>query len=35
MKKCLYGVVFTTSEDKEYGGMAYVWARDTEIAYWL
>lgn len=34
MKK-LYGVVFALAEDEEYNGMAHVWMRDAEDAYWF
>lgn len=34
MKK-LYGVVFAQAEDDEYEGMAHVWMRDSETAYWF
>lgn len=34
MKK-LYGVVFAVAEDDEYDGMAHIWMRDAETAYWF
>lgn len=35
MKKCLYGVVFASPQDEEYDGMAHLWTRDAETAYWF
>jgi hypothetical protein len=35
MRKRLYGVVFASPQDEEYDGMAHLWVRDAETAYWL
>lgn len=35
MKKRLYGVVFALPQDDEYDGMAHLWTRDAETAYWF
>lgn len=35
MKKRLYGVVFASPQDEEYDGMAHLWTRDDETAYWF
>lgn len=35
MTKKLCGVVFASAEDDEYEGMAHVWVRDVETAYWF
>lgn len=35
MTKKLCGVVFASAEDDEYEGMAHVWMRDAETAYWF
>lgn len=35
MKKRLYGVVFASPQDEEYDGMAHLWTRDAETAYWV
>lgn len=35
MKKNLCGVVFASVEDEEYEGMAHLWVRDAETAYWF
>jgi hypothetical protein len=35
MKKRLYGVVFASPQDEEYDGMAHLWTRDAETAYWF
>lgn len=35
MKKILRGVVFASSADDDYDGMAHVWVRDADTAYWL
>ena len=35
MTKLLRGVVFASSADDEYDGMAHVWVRDVETAYWF
>lgn len=35
MKKRIYGVVFASPQDDEYDGMAHLWVRDAETAYWL
>lgn len=35
MKKRLYGVVFASPGDEEYDGMAHLWTRDAETAYWF
>lgn len=35
MTKVLRGVVFALADDEEYEGMAHVWVRDAETAYWF
>ena len=35
MTKRLYGVVFASPQDEEYDGMAHLWTRDAETAYWF
>ena len=35
MTKLLRGVVFSSSADEDYDGMAHVWVRDAETAYWF
>ena len=35
MSKLLRGVVFASSADDEYEGMAHVWVRDVGTAYWF
>lgn len=35
MTKLVRGVVFALPEDDEYDGMAHVWVRDAETAYWF
>ena len=35
MKKHLDEVVFAASQDEEYDGMAHLWVRYAETAYWL
>jgi hypothetical protein len=35
MKKRLYGAVFASPQDEEYDGMAHLWTRDAETAYWF
>lgn len=35
MQKRLSGVVFAAPQDEEYNGMAHLWVRDAETAYWL
>lgn len=35
MKKHVHGVVFASPRDEEYDGMAHLWTRDAETAYWF
>jgi hypothetical protein len=35
MRKYLYGVVSALPQDEEYGGVAHLWIRDAESAYWF
>jgi len=35
VKKRLYKVVFASPQDEEYDGMAHLWVRDAETAYWF
>ena len=35
MAKLVTGVVFARIEDEEYEGMAHIWVRDAESAYWF
>ena len=35
MTKKLYGVVFASAADDEYDGLAHVWMRDANTAYWF
>lgn len=35
MTKVIRGVVFALAADDEYQGMAHVWVRDVETAYWF
>ena len=35
MAKLVTGVVFARIEDEEYEGMAHIWVRDAEEAYWF
>ncbi|MGG7604687.1 transcriptional repressor [Massilia sp. BKSP1R2A-1] len=35
MKRRLYGIVFAFPQDEEYNGMAHLWTRDAETAYWF
>lgn len=35
MKKHVHGVVFASPRDHEYDGMAHLWTRDAETAYWF
>ena len=35
MEKELFGVVFALAADDENDGMAHIWVRDAETAYWF